>query len=169
MPKESKGKKSKGKREVKGKEDHVAKTKKRLVSDKTVKKVGLEKQKEAQKELSIDSESPKVVYAKAKYIGMSARKARLVVDLVRGKRALDAILELKFLRKKAALPIRKTIESAIANAENNFEMDKKSLIVKEAFIDEAPTFKRGRAGSRGRYKKILKRNCHITIGVMEGT
>jgi len=109
----------------------------------------------------------KTVYARAKYINMSARKARLVIDLIRGKNALEAVHLLEFVNKSAALPIQKALNSAISNADNNFEFDKKSLIIAEAFIDDAPILKRGRAGSRGRYKKLLKRNCHITIGVAE--
>lgn len=109
----------------------------------------------------------KVVYARAKYIKGSAQKARLVIDLVRGKNALESMHKLDFINKRAAKPIKKTIKSAVANATHNFEMDKKRLKIVKAQVNEAPTFKRGRAGSRGRYKKILKRNCHIIIGVSE--
>lgn len=138
----------KGKKKVETKEVE----RKRERSDKSVMREGKEKE---------------IVFARARYIAMSARKVRLVVDIVRGKNAIESVAMLRFVRKKAALPIRKTIESAIANADHNFEMDRKKLMIKKAFIDVAPTFKRGRAGSRGRYKKILKRNCHITIGVAE--
>jgi large subunit ribosomal protein L22 len=122
----------------------------------------VEKQKKQEEE-----KDERIVYAHEKYIPISAQKARLVVDLIREQNALEAVSKLRFLKKKAALVIKKAIESAVANAVHNFEMDKKRLVIVEAFVDEAPTFKRGRAGSRGRYKKILKRNCHITIGVCQ--
>lgn len=112
-------------------------------------------------------EKTKLVYSKAKYINVSPRKARLVIDLIRGMNAQEAVVYLDFLRKSASLPIKKAVKSAIANAVNNFEMDKEQLLVEKAIVNDAPTFKRGRAGSRGRYKKILKRNCHIIIGLRE--
>jgi large subunit ribosomal protein L22 len=132
--------------------------------EKKVKRVEIKKKKEKTER---GSKEKRIVYARSNYIRSSARKARLVADLVRGKMALDAIQELEFVNKKAALFIKKTIESAIANAENNFEIDPKNLIIKEIVIDEAPTYKRMRAGSRGRYKAILKRNCHISVGLTE--
>lgn len=140
-------------------------TSKRVVSAKDVKS----EQKVAKKSISKveKRKEPKIVYAKAKYIRSSAQKARLVIDLIRKKGVLDSLARLEYVQKKAALPIRKTLESALANAKNNFEMDEKKLVVVEARVDDAPIFKRGRAGSRGRYKKILKRNCHIIIGVTE--
>jgi large subunit ribosomal protein L22 len=114
-----------------------------------------------------EKKEKKIVYAKEKYIRGSARKARLVIDMVRGKKAQDVLVELDFVHKKAAIPVRKAIQSAIANAENNFEMNGDELVIEEAYVNEAPTYKRGRAGSRGRYKRLLKRNCHIVIGVIE--
>lgn len=98
---------------------------------------------------------------------MSPQKVRLVVDMVRGKNALESVHLLKFVEKASALPVKKTIESAISNAVNNFELDKKKLIIVEARVDEAPTFKRWRAVSKGRAHKILKRNCHILIVLKE--
>jgi large subunit ribosomal protein L22 len=112
-------------------------------------------------------EEKKIVYARAKYLKGSAQKARLVADLVRGMNAQEAIDKLRFVQKSASRLIQKAIESAMANASNNFEMDKKSLVIKEIYVDEAPTFRRGRAGSRGRYQKLLKRNCHIIVGLLE--
>ena len=108
-----------------------------------------------------------VVYAKSKYVRTSAQKARLVVDMVRGENALYSVEMLNFVRKAAALPVRKTIESAIANAEFNHDLDKSKLKIVEAMVNEAPTLKRGRAVSKGRYHQILKRSCHIIIGVAE--
>jgi large subunit ribosomal protein L22 len=109
-----------------------------------------------------------LIYAKSKYVRVAPQKVRLVADMVRGKNALYAAEMLQFVNKRAALPMRKTIESAIANAENNDNLDKKELIIAEARVDEAPMFKRGRAVSKGRYHQILKRNSHIIIGLSAG-
>jgi large subunit ribosomal protein L22 len=153
---------------------NFGKEKKVLADKKDVKKSFSDKEKnEVKEEKTVtkkkitSNKDTKIVFAKAKYINMSARKVRLVVDLVRGKNALEAVHILDFINKRAALPVKKAINSAISNADNNFEFDKKSLIIAEAFVDDAPIFKRGRAGSRGRYQKLLKRNCHIIIGVAE--
>lgn len=108
-----------------------------------------------------------VVYSKAKYIRSSAQKARLVMNLIRGKEVKKAGDILKFTNKKIATDIEKVLKSAVSNATNNKGMDKTKLVVVEAFVDEAPTFKRGKAVSKGRYFKILKRNCHITIGLAQ--
>lgn len=121
--------------------------------------------KKAKKKVDISED--KVVYAKGKYLKTSAHKARLVINLIRGKNALDMVQRLDFINKKASLLIKKVLDSAISNAVINFDMDKKKLIITEAYINEAPTFKRSRAGSRGRNKKILKRNAHVTIGLKE--
>lgn len=142
------------KKKIKKKESKKEEKKKVSGSKSTVKK-------------SVEKKSPEKVYAKAKYLKSSPRKARLVVDMIRGRRAVDAVQELKFVNKKVALFVKKVIESAIANAENNFEMEKNDLYIVEARVDDAPILKRGRAGSRGRYKKILKRNCHIIVALAE--
>ncbi len=105
------------------------------------------------------------VYAKTKYVRMAPRKVRLVVNLIRDMNALESVELLKYVNKRASEPVRKTIESAIANAVNNYNLDKYKLHIIEARVDEAPTFKRGRAVSKGRYHKILKRNSHIIIAV----
>lgn len=107
------------------------------------------------------------VYAKSRYLKSSARKARLVLDLVRGKEALESVDVLKYTNKAVAEDILKTLNSAIHNATFNKGWDKKKLYISEAFIDEAPTFKRGMAVARGRYHQILKRNCHLTIGIKQ--
>jgi len=128
-----------------------------------VKEIG----RNSKKKDNVFKKEDRKVFAKAKYIPGSPRKARLVIDLVRGRMVVEVLAELNYVNKRAARPIKKTIESAVANAVNNFEMDRKNLEIVEAYIDKAPTFKRGRAGSRGRYKKILKRNYHIVIGLKE--
>lgn len=135
-------------------------------------KTKLAKERSEKKELPVLQSSEKdkkeqIVYAKARYIPGSARKARLVVDLVRNMNAQDAIDKLTFIHKRASEPIRKVIRSAVSNAVANFEMEEKNLVIIKAYVDEAPVLKRGRAGSRGRYKKILKKNYHITIGIQE--
>lgn len=109
----------------------------------------------------------KTVYAKTKYANFSARKGRLVLDLIRGKEVMHALDVLKFTNKDAAHDVAKVVKSAMSNAVTNESWDKKKLVISEAYIDEAPTFKRGLAVARGRYHKILKRNCHITVGVQQ--
>lgn len=94
---------------------------------------------------------------------ISAQKTRLVANLVRGLPVEKALDVLSFTTKKAAGIIRKVLESAIANAENNFGEDIDELIVKTIMIDEAPTLKRFKARAKGRGNRILKRRCHITI------
>jgi len=138
--------------------------KKRIKEKKTKK---LEEKKVEDKENENKLDEKRIVYAKARYIPGSPRKARLVVDLIRGRNAEEVLLELDFIRKRASRIVQKVIKSAVANAVNNFEMDRKNLVVVDAYVDKAPTYKRGRAGSRGRYKKILKRNSNIVVGVAE--
>lgn len=107
------------------------------------------------------------VAAQLKYARISAQKARLVADQVRGKSAESALELLQFSPKKAAELIYKVVSSAIANAEHNKGMDIDDLVVSEIFVDEAPTFKRNRARAKGRGTRILKRNSHITVKVKE--
>ncbi len=109
----------------------------------------------------------KSVSAEAKYLNISPQKARLVADLVRGKEVDEALVTLEYTNKKAAGLIRKVLNSAIANAANNFEMEEDTLLLKRILVNKAPTLKRWRAGSRGRFKRILKRNCHIKIELEE--
>ncbi len=107
------------------------------------------------------------VLAKGKYIGMSAQKVRLVVDLVRGRQADDALNLLKFMPNAAAKPVYKVLRTAIANAEENFGLNRAELMVSQAFADEGPTRKWRRFGARGRFKPQLRRSSHITIAVSE--
>jgi large subunit ribosomal protein L22 len=104
--------------------------------------------------------------AKSKYIRISPRKMRQVVDLVRGKRVDEAISILHFTIKGASLPIEKTIRSAVANIGNLEEgerVDINDVFIKEAFVDEGPTLKRFRPMSMGRAGRIRKRTSHLTI------
>ena len=103
----------------------------------------------------------------AKNVKIAPRKARLVIDLVRGKSVNDADNILSNLNKEAARLIRKVLTSAVANAENNFGLDKTKLYVKEAFVNEGQTLKRMRFGSRGHVDPIKKRTSHITVVVSE--
>jgi len=98
---------------------------------------------------------------------MSAQKVRLVVDLVRGKNANEALEMLRFVNKAAALPVRKLIASAVANAEQNYGVSRDDLYVAQIFANEATTRKWRRFGARGRFKPILRRNSHITVVLRE--
>ena len=103
----------------------------------------------------------------AKGVRIAPRKARLSIDLIRGKSVSEADSILENLNTEAARLIRKVLVSATANAENNLELNKENLYVKEAYINEGRTMKRGRAGAKGRPDPILKRTSHITIVVSE--
>lgn len=98
---------------------------------------------------------------------ISAQKVRLVIDLVRGKDATDALDLLRFVPNRAAQPVLKLLKSAVANAEENFGVSRDDLYVAAIFADEAPTRKRHRFGARGRLKPILHRSSHVTIVLRE--
>ncbi len=99
----------------------------------------------------------------ARYVRVSPRKARLVVDLIRGKKINHAIATLSFTKKGIAVTVDKVLRSAIANAENTKKMDVDTLYVKKAYVDQAPTMKRTHAKAMGRANIIRRRNSHITI------
>lgn len=103
----------------------------------------------------------------AKEVRIVPRKARLVIDLIRGKSVEEADVILKNLNKESARVIRKVLISATANAENNLKLDKDNLYVKEAFINEGRTLKRMRFGSRGHVEPIKKRTSHVTVVVSD--
>jgi ribosomal protein L22 len=103
------------------------------------------------------------VRAKARYVRSAPRKARLVMDHIRGKRVEDARAILRHTPRAAATDISKLLESAIANAENNFELDPDDLKIDRAFVDEGPTIKRFRPRALGRATPIHKRTSHMTI------
>ncbi len=103
----------------------------------------------------------------AKGVRIAPKKSRLVIDLIRGKSVVEADNILANLNKESARAIRKVLTSAVANAENNLELDSENLYVKEAYINEGRTLKRMKAGSKGRVNPILKRSSHITIVVSE--
>lgn len=105
--------------------------------------------------------------ATARTVLIAPRKARLVVNLVRGKDVSDAMSILNNLNKKSARLTKKVLVSAVANAENNFKMDKNNLYVKEAYINDGPIMKRRRIGSRSHIDRHDKKTSHITIVVAE--
>ena len=107
------------------------------------------------------------VKAELKYCSISPQKMRLVIDLVRGNMAEEAVSKLKFVYKKSAEPVGKLIASAIANAENNFGMDPEKLFIYHISADEAPTRKWRRFGARGRFKPILRRSSHVKVVLRE--
>ena len=107
------------------------------------------------------------VVAKLKGAKMSAQKARLVADQVRGKSVESALEILQFSTKKGADIIKKVLESAIANAEHNDGADVDELKVLTIFVDEGMTMKRIKPRAKGRADRILKRSCHITVKVAE--
>jgi large subunit ribosomal protein L22 len=109
--------------------------------------------------------SEQVVRAEAKWVRLSARKARVVLAHIRGRSVPEARTVLAFTQRAAAIEIEKVLRSAIANAETNplLHWNGDDLLVKAAYADEGPTLKRWRARARGRVNRINKRTCHITI------
>lgn len=107
------------------------------------------------------------VAAKLKGANMSAQKARLVADQIRGKGVEEALDILAFSPKKGARLVKKVLESAIANAEHNEGADVDELKVSTIFVDEGLTMKRIRPRAKGRADRILKRTCHITVKVAD--
>jgi large subunit ribosomal protein L22 len=104
----------------------------------------------------------------AKYVRVSPRKARLLVDAIRGKDVNEALRIVQLSSKKAAKPIRKTLESAIANAENNYDVDVDELIVVKASVDMGRSLRRLRPRAYGRADIIRRPTSHITIVVGDG-
>ncbi len=108
--------------------------------------------------------------AKARFVRVTPLKARRVVDLVRGKSAVEAVNVLRFAPQSASVPVLKTVQSAIANAvegarRNGERLDESDLVVSEIYVDEGPTLKRFRPRAQGRAGRILKRTSHITVVV----
>jgi large subunit ribosomal protein L22 len=102
-------------------------------------------------------------HATAKYIRISPRKVQVVIDLIRGKKVDEALAILAYTPKSASPVVEKLLDSAIANAENNLQLDRGSLYVAEVYANQGPTLKRYWARSHGRADVILKRSSHITI------
>ena len=105
--------------------------------------------------------------AHLKYLRMSPRKVQILCDLIRGKDVKTATAYIMQTPKAASEPVLKLLKSAIANAENNHNMDVETLYVSTAVANPGPTLKRGQPRAQGRYNRILKRTTHVTIGVSE--
>ena len=103
----------------------------------------------------------------AKGVRTAPRKARLVIDLIRGKSVIEADKILSNLNKESARLIRKVLTSATANAEHNLSLNKENLVVKEAYINEGQPYKRVKFGSRGHVDPIKRRTSHITVVVSD--
>jgi large subunit ribosomal protein L22 len=103
--------------------------------------------------------------AVARYVRMTPMKVRRVVDLIRGLPAQDAVDLLRFAPQAAAEPVRKVVESAMANAENTLQANRADLFVARAYVDEGPTMKRWRPRAQGRPGPYFKRTSHITVVV----
>ena len=107
------------------------------------------------------------VKAVAKYVRISPQKVRKIVGAIKGKPVENSINSLKFMPQKAAGIVEKVLRSAVANADNNNDLDIDKLIVKNVIVDEGPTMKRFRARARGRGSRILKRSSHVTVIVAD--
>ena len=108
--------------------------------------------------------------ASARHVRVTPQKARRIVDLIRGKAATEAVAVLRFAPQSASDPVRKVLESAIANARvtadrNSEAFDERTLVIQSAFVDEGPTMKRFRPRAQGRAARINKRTSHITVVV----
>lgn len=107
------------------------------------------------------------IRAQARFIPISAHKARLVVDMIRGRDVLEALEILRFTPNRAADPIAKVVSSAMANAEENFGVSRDDLYIHQIYADEGPTRRWRRFGARGRFKPWLRRSSHITVILRE--
>lgn len=105
--------------------------------------------------------------AMAKQVRIAPRKVRLVIDLIRGKDVGEAIAILRHTPKAASPVVEKVLNSAIANAEHNYEMEPNNLVISEAYVNEGVTLKRFRPRAQGRASRINKRTSHITVIVSE--
>lgn len=103
----------------------------------------------------------------ARYVRIAPRKVRLVADLIRGKRVDEALAILRLTPRSASPVLEKLLNSAVANAEHNFEMNPDDLMIGKIFVDEGPTLKRFRPRAQGRASRINKRTSHITIVLTE--
>jgi len=113
---------------------------------------------------AVDTQTPRVT-AQARWVHASARKARLVTDLIRGRSVPEARTILAFSQRAVARDVEKVLRSAVANAESRPDLhwNGDDLVVVTAYADEGPTLKRWRARARGRVARIRKRTCHITV------
>lgn len=105
--------------------------------------------------------------AQARFVRIAPRKARIVMNLIRGKNVDEALSILRFIPKRASRIIEKVLRSAVANAEHNHEMNTGDLFVFKAYVDEGPTLKRFRPRALGRATRIRKRTSHLTVVLRE--
>ncbi len=106
-----------------------------------------------------------LVRASARYVRTAPRKVRVVADQIRGKDVEEALALLRFSPRGASVTVRKLVESAAANAENNHDLDPEDMKIAEISVDEGPTMRRYRARARGRATRIEKRTCHINVAL----
>ncbi len=111
------------------------------------------------------AQEPSRAVARARYVRVTPMKARRVIELIRGRSAREALAVLEFAPQAASGPVSKVLASAMANAQNNLDMDPENLVVTRAFVDEGPTLKRFRPRAQGRAYRIRKRTSHITVEV----
>ncbi len=116
-------------------------------------------------EISVSEEKAMGTRAQARFVRVTPRKARRVVDLIRGLPADEAQAVLRFAPQSASEPVGKVLASAIANAEHNDKLDRENLVVGRAWVDEGPTLKRIRPRGFGRAFRVTKRTSHITVVV----
>ena len=114
---------------------------------------------------TVDGGRPDSATARVRYLNIAPMKTRRVVDMIRGLPAAEAQAILAFSPQAASEPVGKVLASAIANAQNNFSLDPRTLVISEAYVDEGPTMKRFRPRAQGRAYRIRKRTSHITIEV----
>ena len=107
------------------------------------------------------------VRATAKFIHLSPRKARMLLQGLRGQRVEDALTTLRFTPKPGAKDVAKVVESAAANAENNYNLSLDGLRIREIYAGDGRTLHRFRAAARGRVHPVLRRTCHITVVVSD--
>ena len=107
------------------------------------------------------------IKATARYIRMSPRKVRRVLNQIRGRSYAEALVILEFMPYRACEPVLKVLRSAVANAEHNEGLDPRTLMVSTAFADQGPSLKRFRPRAQGRAYQIRKPTCHITVAVAE--
>jgi large subunit ribosomal protein L22 len=117
--------------------------------------------------MAATTDTPTTVRAQARWVRMSARKARLVLDHIRGRSVPEARTILAFTTRAAATDIEKVLRSAVSNAEANHGLDGDELVVEAAYADEGPTLKRWKPRARGRVNRIRKRTCHVTLVLAE--
>ena len=118
----------------------------------------------ARSDATAAEENPRAV-ARARFVRVTPMKARRVVELIKGRSASEALAVLQFAPQAASGPVSKVLASAMANAENNLDLDPDTLWISKAYVDEGPTLKRFRPRAQGRAYRIRKRTSHITIEV----